>query len=115
MLDRGVMHGRSSSSDVRLLGQSVSRRQAGAARLRGVFVLTGLGSVNGAFVNGQRVHRKRLRDGDEVQLGRGRLAVHARSGAQYWVPVANGGTVGTTNLQELATPYLRPCSQVAVS
>lgn len=71
-----VVVGRLAGCDVCLEDKNVSREHA-------AFVAEGLGwavhdldSTNGTFVNGERVTRIRLRDGDEVQVGATRLVFH---------------------------------------
>lgn len=61
--------GRSSSCDLVLADDSVSRRHAEIALRGGVCVIRDLGSCNGTWVNGRAVQRARLRGGDELQLG----------------------------------------------
>ena len=76
-LEEGWMRiGRSGSADLRLDDPTVSRRHA-------LVVLTADGelralddrSLNGLFVNGERVEWARLTDGDELEVGRYRLHV----------------------------------------
>ena len=61
--------GRSSSCDLVVDDDSVSRRHAEIALRGGVCVIRDLGSCNGTMVNGRTVQRARLRRGDELQLG----------------------------------------------
>ncbi len=61
--------GRSSTCDLVLTDDSVSRRHAEVALRGGVCVVRDLGSCNGTWVNGRAVQRARLRRGDELQLG----------------------------------------------
>jgi hypothetical protein len=61
--------GRSSSCDLVLPDDSVSRRHAEIALRGGICVIRDLGSCNGTYVNGRAVQRARLRRGDELQLG----------------------------------------------
>jgi len=64
-----VVLGRGAEADVRLADPSVSRRHA-ELRVEGEQVhLVDLGSTNGTTVNGRRVDRARLSDGDRVALG----------------------------------------------
>ena len=66
-LDRPeVRLGRSSSCDVTLADTSVSRWHATIERDGEGWVITDGKSLNGTFVNRQRVDRQRLRDGDEI-------------------------------------------------
>jgi len=65
--------GRSLSADVRFDDATVSRRHALVVLdAEGAYVLDDR-SLNGVFVNGRRVGRARLRDGDEIRIGRHRL------------------------------------------
>jgi predicted nucleic acid-binding Zn-ribbon protein len=66
--------GRSLAADVRFDDPTVSRRHALIVRQPdGVRVLDDR-SLNGVFVNGERVEGKLLRDGDEIIVGRYRLS-----------------------------------------
>jgi predicted nucleic acid-binding Zn-ribbon protein len=66
--------GRSLAADVRFDDPTVSRRHALIVRQAdGVRVLDDR-SLNGVFVNGERVEWKTLRDGDEIVIGRYRLS-----------------------------------------
>jgi hypothetical protein len=65
--------GRSLAADVRFDDPTVSRRHALIVRQAdGVRVLDDR-SLNGVFVNGERVEWRALRDGDEIVVGRYRL------------------------------------------
>ena len=65
--------GRSLAADVHFDDATVSRRHALVVRhADGVRVLDDR-SLNGVFVNGERVEGRTLRDGDEVVVGRHRL------------------------------------------
>jgi pSer/pThr/pTyr-binding forkhead associated (FHA) protein len=66
--------GRSLAADVRFDDPTVSRRHALVVRQAdGVRVLDDR-SLNGVFVNGERVEWRALNDGDEILVGRYRLA-----------------------------------------
>lgn len=64
--------GRSLAADIRLDDPTVSRRHALLCRQDGVRILDDR-SLNGIFVNGERVEWGDLSDGDEVIVGRYRL------------------------------------------
>ena len=64
-----VLIGRSRRCDYIVADPSVSRRHALLLRREGGWQLYDLGSTNGTRVNGWRVDRAVLRDGDEVELG----------------------------------------------
>jgi hypothetical protein len=70
-----LLLGRSRSSDVRFLEPTVSRRHAALQRVQGGWLLVDRASTHGTHVNGRRVDRAILADGDEVALGRARMVV----------------------------------------
>ncbi len=65
------------------LDRTVSARHAEIRAEGSALVLYDLGSLNGTYVNGRRVRRSELADGDEIGLGREgpRLTVHRVGGA----------------------------------
>jgi two-component system cell cycle response regulator len=66
-----VMLGRGAEATVCIDEPSVSRRHAKVTLLdRGVYLIEDLGSTNGTYVAGRRIHRAVLRSGDRIQLGR---------------------------------------------
>ena len=65
--------GRSPASDILLEDPSVSRRHAVVIHRDGRAVLLDDRSLNGVFVNGERVEWRVLSDGDEIVVGRYRL------------------------------------------
>jgi len=82
--------GRSLSADLRFEDPTVSRRHAVLlTEAEGVRVLDDR-SLNGVFVNGERVTSQLLGDGDEVVIGRYRLRFADRTAA-----VAAAGTAAT--------------------
>jgi len=61
--------GRSRQSDVYVPDTNVSRRHAEVHRQDGEFWLVDLGSTNGTQLNGERIERARLQDGDRITIG----------------------------------------------
>ena len=61
--------GRSESNDIHLPHGSVSSQHARITLQDGTWRVTNLLSSNGTFVNGERVTRRELSDGDEVRFG----------------------------------------------
>jgi pSer/pThr/pTyr-binding forkhead associated (FHA) protein len=67
--------GRHPSSDIFLDDVTVSRRHAEFLREGASFSVRDVGSLNGTYVNGQRIDSSPLATGDEVQVGKFRLIV----------------------------------------
>jgi len=53
----------------------VSRQHAVVVRQGSAWLIRDLGSLNGTYVNGERVEEAALTQGDDVQIGRFRLVV----------------------------------------
>ena len=68
--------GRRPDSDIFLDDVTVSRRHAEFLRRDGRFVVRDVGSLNGTYVQRDRIEEAVLRDGDEVQIGKYRLVFH---------------------------------------
>jgi pSer/pThr/pTyr-binding forkhead associated (FHA) protein len=74
LLDRDTTTaGRHPESDIFLDDVTVSRRHAEFRRQDGAFAVHDVGSLNGTYLNRDRVDRGRLNSGDEVQIGKFRL------------------------------------------
>jgi hypothetical protein len=69
--------GRSRTCDVRFVEHSVSRDHAELRRTPGGWVLVDRTSSNGTFVNGVRVQRAHVGDGDEIRLGAAKVVFRA--------------------------------------
>lgn len=67
--------GRHPDSDIFLDDITVSRKHAQIRRATGGFSLHDVGSLNGTYVNKDRVEEVDLRSGDEVQIGKFKLIV----------------------------------------
>jgi FHA domain/zinc-ribbon domain len=65
--------GRHPESDIFLDDVTVSRRHAEIRRRDGAFSIHDVGSLNGTYVNRQRVEETELADGDELQIGKFKL------------------------------------------
>jgi pSer/pThr/pTyr-binding forkhead associated (FHA) protein len=74
LLDHDVTtSGRHPDSDIFLDDVTVSRRHAEFHREKGTFTVRDVGSLNGTYVNRERVEAATLSNGDEVQIGKFRL------------------------------------------
>jgi hypothetical protein len=80
-----VTAGREPDSDLFLDDVTVSRRHAELRRMASGWLLRDVGSLNGTYVNRERIEEVALSPGDEVQIGKYRFA--------YLV----GGDVGSTS------------------
>lgn len=70
--------GRGEQSDIFLDDVTVSRRHAEFTRQGTVFSVSDIGSLNGTYVNGARIDRQPLTNGDVVQIGKFRLTFFER-------------------------------------
>jgi hypothetical protein len=61
--------GRSSDLDMVLIEDMVSRKHARITLAPGAVTISDLGSTNGTFVNGEKVKRARLKEGDRILIG----------------------------------------------
>jgi len=64
-----MLIGRAQGAEVQVTEDGVSRRQAIVRTLDGEIWVEDAGSRNGTYVNGERVERHRLADGDKIQIG----------------------------------------------
>jgi pSer/pThr/pTyr-binding forkhead associated (FHA) protein len=84
LLDKDVTTaGRHPDSDIFLDDVTVSRRHAEFRRMDGGFLVRDVGSLNGTYVNRDRIDEAVLSGGDEVQIGKYRLV--------YFTTVPEGG------------------------
>jgi chromosome segregation ATPase len=83
LLGRRTTMGRTPDNDVRIDAEFISRHHAVALRAGAKTVIEDLNSTNGTYVNGQRINRRTLKDGDLVTLGKTefRYSINKASGA----------------------------------
>ncbi len=67
--EREILVGRSADVDMVLVEDMVSRRHAKITTLGGQLFIQDLGSTNGTFVNGEKIKRMRLKEGDRILIG----------------------------------------------
>ena len=78
LLDKDVTTaGRHPESDIFLDDVTVSRRHAEFRREGGRFTVRDVGSLNGTYLNRERIDQTDLSGGDEVQIGKFRLVFFA--------------------------------------
>jgi hypothetical protein len=68
-----IIIGRHPESDIFLDDITVSRRHAEISRKITKFVLMDTGSLNGTYLNRERIEKAALDNGDEIQIGKFRL------------------------------------------
>lgn len=69
--------GRHPSNTVQVLDRIVSKEHCHIDEVDGRYVLIDLGSLNGTFVNGTRIERHILSEGDEIHIGATQIVFHA--------------------------------------
>jgi pSer/pThr/pTyr-binding forkhead associated (FHA) protein len=76
---RRLTAGRHPESDLFLDDVTVSRRHAEIVYTERGYEVVDAGSLNGTYVNRQRIERALLANGDEVQIGKFKLAFYERA------------------------------------
>ena len=66
---REIVIGRSSDLDMVLVEDMVSRKHAKISTVGNQIVISDMGSTNGTFVNGEKVKKARLKEGDRILIG----------------------------------------------
>lgn len=80
LLDADVVTaGRDAQSDIILDDNTVSREHTVFKRVNGAFVVEDAGSLNGTYVNRERVDSAPLKSGDEIIIGRFRFVFFTKS------------------------------------
>ncbi len=80
--EKQIIVGRSSDLDMVLVEDMVSRKHARIAMAEDQIWIEDLGSTNGTFVNGEKIKRARLKEGDRVLIGTSILKVIAGDAAR---------------------------------
>ncbi|HKQ67905.1 MAG TPA: DUF4388 domain-containing protein [Polyangiaceae bacterium] len=91
--NKEIVVGRSSDLDMVLVEEMVSRKHARIAYENDAIIIEDLGSTNGTFVNGEKIKRTQLKEGDRVLIGTSILKVIAMEG---------GADGGRPNLEVVA-------------
>ena len=77
--EKEIVIGRGGELDIVLVEDMVSRKHAKLTTQAGKIVIQDLGSTNGTFVNGEKIKRARLKEGDRVLIGTSILKLIAAS------------------------------------
>lgn len=99
-----IVVGRSSELDMVLVEDMVSRRHAKISVVGDQIFIQDLGSTNGTFVNGEKVKRTRLQEGDRILIGTSIIKLVAADSA------SSAPEGSPSNLEDLAAS--RRTSQV---
>jgi hypothetical protein len=81
--NKEIVVGRSSDLDMVLVEEMVSRKHARIAYENDAVVIEDLGSTNGTFVNGEKIKRAQLKEGDRVLIGTSILKVIVMDGSSH--------------------------------
>jgi len=84
--NKEIVVGRSSDLDMVLVEEMVSRKHARITYEHESIVIEDLGSTNGTFVNGEKIKRVQLKEGDRVLIGTSILKVVAQDGPPPQAP-----------------------------
>jgi len=95
--DKPIIVGRSSDLDMVLVEDMVSRKHARITMQQDQIWIEDLGSTNGTFVNGEKIKRARLKEGDRVLIGTSILKVIAGEGSR-----ADSTDAAKQNLENVA-------------
>src|SRR5688572_24726834 len=68
-MEREIVIGRASDLDMVLVEDMVSRKHAKLSTTGGQVMLQDLGSTNGTFVNGEKIKKVTLKEGDRILIG----------------------------------------------
>ena len=80
LLNKPVMViGRASDAEICIRADSISRRHACLRIGRDVIIVEDLGSTNGCYINGKRIKRQLLKDGDKLEIGAVQFRFAARA------------------------------------
>lgn len=120
--DRVTRFGRDASNDIVVPDLIVSRRHAEARPLAdGTLEVVDLGSHNGTYVNGDRIARAVMREGDLLSIGsavfsftRGRLEEYQDAGAAWLLAEGLTVSIGSRVILDRVDFALEPASLLAV-
>jgi adenylate cyclase len=105
--------GRHPNNSIQLLDKIVSKEHCILEQREGVFVLRDLGSLNGTYINGERVRGEQaLKHGDEIALGSTRARYDDGSGPMnFALPAISPGAVQQPGMPQPQPQPQQPWSQ----
>ena len=92
--DREIIIGRSSELDMVLVEDMVSRKHAKITAQGSEWYIQDLGSTNGTFVNGERIKRVKIKEGDRILVGTSILKMERKGAAKTGEGEAEQGLEG---------------------
>lgn len=118
--EREIVVGRSSDLDMVLVEDMVSRKHAKISTQGNQIVIMDLGSTNGTFVNGEKIKKTRLKEGDRILIGTSILkvvasdakSVSASEARQHLEAVGAADNKGTTMSGTLSEVPIRDLLQL---
>ena len=96
-VSKEIVVGRSSELDMVLVEDMVSRRHAKITVTGDQIFIQDLGSTNGTFVNGEKIKRARLQEGDRILIGTSIIKLVAVDSSSV-----NDGSGAKSNLEDVA-------------
>jgi pSer/pThr/pTyr-binding forkhead associated (FHA) protein len=109
---REIVIGRSSDLDMVLVEDMVSRKHAKIVTEERTVSIQDLGSTNGTFVNGEKIRKVELKDGDRILIGTSIIKLVALDGQQATAP-AMSETEARSKMQ--STANRRPAATKSMS
>src|SRR5215470_10976301 len=103
-MEREIVIGRSSDLDMVLVEDMVSRKHAKISTQCGQIVIQDLASTNGTFVNGEKVKKMRLKEGDRILIGTSIIKLVAMDASQAQSTAAGRPMSGS--VEEIPLPDL---------
>lgn len=97
-----VVVGRSSDLDMVLVEELVSRRHAVISLGESGITIEDLGSTNGTFVNGERIQKAQLKEGDRVLIGTSILKVIVMSSDPEGSQTARRSSIGKVSERQVS-------------